>query len=364
MRKNIGELDKNMAAEIVNRDGMDWYTIDAPGFELNGFYWRKQGELLRRIPLEMTVSEELDELAWNTAGGMLRFKSNAAEIRISVELAHFFKSDTMTALGAAGFDLYVGSGSAKYFVQSGRFDPQQNAYTTSLFGPVTEKKMREFTINFPSYSGISHLEIGLSEGAEVLPPTPWYDSRPIVYYGTSIQQGGCASRPGMSACNQMSRLLNRPFLNFGFSGNGKGEPVMAELLAEIENPAMYILEYDANAGSDGLRATLANFIDILRKKHPEVPILQVSKMYGAREVWMGTEFNDTRLALTDAHLDVLRQRRAAGDRNIHFLDGMTLYGTDPSECTVDGTHATDLGFYFEAHRMAPVIRNLLDNQEI
>lgn len=363
MGKNLGELDKAMSAGVVNRDGMDWYTVDDPGFELNGFYWRKPGDLMRRIPLDMTVSEELDELAWNTAGGMLRFKSDATEIRITVELAHYFNaSDNMTPLGGRGFDLYVGSGSAKYFARVGRFDPSQNAYTTELFGPVTEKKMREFTINFPLYAGIAHLEIGLSEGAVVQSPSPWCDPRPIVYYGTSIQQGGSASRPGMSANNQMSRLLNRPFLNFGFSGNGRGEPVMAELLAEIEDPAMYILEYDANAGSAGLRATLANFIEILRKKHPEVPILQVSKMYGAKEVWEGVEYNENRLALTDAHLNVLRQRRAAGDKNIHYLDGMNLYGTDPSECTIDGTHPTDLGFYFEAHRMAPVIRNLLENR--
>ncbi|MBE6370856.1 MAG: hypothetical protein E7055_02130 [Lentisphaerae bacterium] len=361
MTKKLEEIDPAMGFVTVNRDGMDWHTVDSPGFELNGFYWRKPGEILRRLPESVKITEELDILAWNTAGGMLRFRSDTSDIRIAAQLDHAFKnSDIGTAVGGCGFDLYLGQGAAKTFHRVTRFDATADEYTVPIFGPAPVKKIREFTIHFPLYSGLKKLEFGLTPGAQILPPTPWPDPRPIVLYGTSIEQGGCASRPGMCPTNQMSRLLNRPFLNFGFSGNGRGQKEAAEILAEIADPAMYVLEYDANAGdAAGLRQTLPVFVETLRLKHPDTPILLVSKTPTAGELKDDAGYPESRRELTETHLSVLAQRRAMGDQNVHFLDGTALYGPDPTECTVDGCHATDLGFYFESRRMAPVIARIL-----
>ena len=134
---------------------------------------------------------------------------------------------------------------------------------------------------------------------------------------------------------------------------------MAKVLADIKNPAMFVLDYDANAHCDGLEATLPTFIDILRKSHPEVPILLVSCLPFVEEFLDEPEYNATRLRFTTIHLNELKRRRDMGDKNIHFLDGLSLYGEEPSECAVDGCHATDLGFYMIAKRMAPVIERIL-----
>ena len=157
----------------------------------------------------------------------------------------------------------------------------------------------------------------------------------------------------------MSRMLNRPFVNLAFSGSAKGEPAMAETIAKIKNPAMIILDYDANAQIAGLKKTLSDFIDIIRSKHPETPILLVSKLPYAEEFHNNFQYTNDRLAYTTIHTSEIKKRRENGDKNIHFLDGTTLYGSDPSECTVDGCHATDLGFYKIAQNMAPVIENIL-----
>lgn len=356
---NISQLDKAMAVKVAKRSGMDWYTVDTKNMKLDGLHWRKAGEPLRRIPLNASVSKGVDYLAWNTAGVMLRFKTNAKEIRLDVKLWHAHSMDHMSHIGSMGFDVYQGSGTAKYYRQSTRFNHHKNEYIATVFGPVKNEKMREFTIHFPLYAGVKSLEIGLTKGAEIEAPTPWVDDRPIVVYGTSIQQGGCASRPGMCHTNQLSRMLNRPFLNLAFSGSGKGEPAMAKILADVKNPAMYILDYDANAHVKGLRATLSNVIDIIRAKHPETPILLVSKLMYGNEFGDSNEYTDERWQYQEIHMKELRKRRDAGDKNIHFLDGTSLYGDIPSECTVDGAHATDLGFYMISKRMAPVIKRIL-----
>ena len=356
----IGEVDKNMAVANPLRSGMDWYSIDSKNMKLDGLYWRKPGDPLRRIPLNASVSKGVDYLAWHTAGVMLRFKTNAKEIRLDAKLWHANRMDHMTVICSMGFDIYQGSGTAKYYRQSTRLRTNVTEYVVRLYGPVANAKMREFTIHFPLYSGVKELKIGLTPGSVIEPPTPWADERPIVVYGTSIQQGGCASRPGMCHTNQLSRMLNRPFLNFGFSGSGKGEPAMAQLLADIKNPAMYILDYDANVRPPALKATLPKVIDIIRAKHPETPILLVSRLMYAKEFGDSNEYSEEREQYNRIHLDELQKRRDAGDKNIHFLDGMTLYGDDPSECTVDGIHATDLGFYMISRRMAPVIRRILN----
>ena len=349
-----------MDFEIKSFDGMDWYSVDAPGFELDGFYWRSKGGIFRRLPESVTVSPAVDELAWHTAGAMVRFCTDAAEIRISAKLWHNSRMDHMASTGSMGFDLYVMCGAKKLYCRTTRFDRNNDEYVVTVFGPDAEIKMREFTLHFPLYCGVESLQIGITSGSRLAPPSPWRDSRPVVVYGTSIQQGGCASRPGMCHTNIMSRMLNRKFLNFSFSGSAQGETAIAEALAEIADPAMYILDYDANAQTDGLEATLSSFIDILRAKHPAAPILLVSKLPFANEFYQPETILPLREKFTRIHKAELKRRQDAGDTNIYFLDGRFLYGDDPSECTVDGVHATDFGFYQIAKNMAPEIERILN----
>ena len=344
---------------------LKWYSVDDADFALDGLYWRKKGGVFRRIPEDAFVSERVNALADSMAGVMLRFRSDTATIKLQVKLKIWIESfsSKMPSTATAGFDLYVGTGPAKTYFSTSSRKRDAEEFQSVMFGPVQERKMREFTLHFPLWSGIEELKIGLSPDAEILPPTPWPDPRPIAVYGTSIQQGGCASRPGIAHTNQMSRILNRPFLNFGFSGSGLGEEEIARVLAEIRDPAMYVLDYDANAGVKGLKNTLSAFIDILREKHPETPILLVSRVPMASEWNDPLEYNSTRQELTQIHLGEIARRRAQNDQRIHFLDGKTLYGPEPSECSVDGIHATDLGFYFISRTMAPVIERILSRQE-
>ena len=364
MSDDIRKIDRDMDFQNQCKDDMDWYSVDDEPFVLDGLYWRKPGGEFRRVPEGHSISPNIDHtLAFHTAGAMLRFVSDADEIRVDVKLHKNARMDHMAATGSMGFDLYCGRGSAKKYVGTTRFDRSLDEYCVTVFTlDEREHREREFTLHFPLYCGVTSFRIGLSAGAVVKAPSPWCDDRPVAVYGTSIQQGGCASRPGMCHTNIMSRMLNRPFINLGFSGSGKGQVEAAELLASIKNPAMFVLDYAGNARNEGLTATLSTFIDVLRAKHQSTPILMVS-MTPWKDELEQCECTGYRMEQTTIYLEELRRRRESGDKNIHFLDGAGLYGTDPSECTVDGVHATDLGFYMIARRMAPVISGILDRTE-
>jgi len=222
--------------------------------------------------------------------------------------------------------------------------------------------MEEFQLNFPLYSGIGSLAVGLDEGAVLETPAPWSNPAPVVIYGSSITQGGCASRPGSAFPAMLSRMLDRPFLNFGFSGSGKGEPEVIAAIAAVRTPALFVLDYQANAGSAGIRDTLAGAIDTLRETHPSVPVLIVSRIRWNRErLATGSDFlHDTEAEEAIAYQRTeAERRRAAGDRLVFFLNGESLTGPDWHECTVDGVHPTDLGFHRMAEGLLPVISELL-----
>src|SRR5690606_22957788 len=105
-------------------------------------------------------------------------------------------------------------------------------------------EMRMITLNFPLYQGVQEIEIGLSPDAQLIAPTPYIDDRKVIVYGTSITQGGCAARPGMSYTNILSRMINYEFINLGFSGNGQGEPELSHIISQIERPALLVLDYE------------------------------------------------------------------------------------------------------------------------
>lgn len=369
--QDIAKIDKNHAAHCETLAGCDIYSVDSPGFEFRGLPFRKPGGPFGRFAPEANLdfNQGVKSLASCTTGAALRFRTNSTEIKLHAVISDCRRMCHMTLVGSMGFDLYVGNGRTQVFAQCTKFNYKDNEYTCLMYA-AHNAEMRDFTIYFPLYSGVQQVDIGLTKGAKVEAPTPWSDNRPIIVYGTSVTQGGCVSRPGMLYTNILSRILNRPFYNYGFSGSGKGEPEVAALLTEIpEEPAMYILDYDSNAQPDRLEKTLEPFIAILRKKYPKVPILAISTQPKSMEGYnpfapadalsVAANYVEHRRRYTEIHKTVNEKLRFEGDDNLYFVDGASLYGADFDECTVDGAHFTDLGAYRYAHSLAPVIERIL-----
>ena len=336
-----------------------WHHPARPPFRLSGFAWYQQDRVYRRLPVKPAepLPQAVDALANNTSGGQVSFTTNSRMLKLNVELAGAAMFDHMAPTGVCGFDVYIGQPGRQHFGGVTRFNLSQSAYEAFLFQNL-KPSWRTVTINFPLYQGVRKLRIGLEPSARIKAPPPFAHSHPVVIYGTSITQGGCASRPGMAYTSILSRRLNVELINLGFSGSGQAEPEVARMMASIPNPALLAVDCEANCSDAILRGRLPKFIGILRAAHPKTPILLISRIRFARDL-MDPNHERQRKKRQVFQRQLVEQMRRKGDRHIHFIDGLTLLGADGEECTVDGVHATDLGFFRIAGVLEPVIRRLL-----
>jgi hypothetical protein len=210
--------------------------------------------------------------------------------------------------------------------------------------------MHDITINFPLYNDIDNLYIGLQESAEVKSGAKYKYEKPVVYYGSSITQGACASRPGTSYQAIISRKLDCNYINLGFSGNARGEEIMARYISSLDM-SVFVMDYDHNASSlEHLEKTHQPFFRIIRESNSELPVIFVTKPDFDSNPSENTKRRDI---VYRTYMEALR----AGDGNVYFVDGESLYGTtDRDSCSVDGCHPNDLGFM----RMAEVICPYVD----
>ena len=217
---------------------------------------------------------------------------------------------------------------------------------------------REYLLYLPLYNGVHKVEIGLPPTAEFA-PAPHYPqgTKPIVFYGTSITQGGVASRPGMAYPSILGRVLGAPIVNLGFSGNGQAEPEMAALLAELD-PSVYVLDPLPNLSPAQVTERMPALVRALRRAHPQTPIVLVESILYVDGPYV-EEGRGRRCRESNAALLALYERlKADGDDRILYIKAQDLLGDD-GEDTVDGTHPTDLGFFRMAKGMEPTLRTAL-----
>ena len=293
------------------------------------------------------MSEGVNNLAYHTAGGRVRFRTNADRIAVRAKSRNSGMMSHMPLTGSSGVDIYE-NGS---FLASVRPADSDGGWFEGAFGKKNE--ISDIEINFPLYNGLTHLLIGIPEGFEAFCPREYDLPVPVVYYGSSITQGGCASRPGNSYEGFLSRWLNSDHINLGFSGNAKGEIDMAKYIAGLKMSAL-VMDYDHNApNAEHLKSTHEAFFRVIREKNPNLPIIFVSKP--------DSDKNPSDAAIRREVINATyRNAKDGGDRFVWFVDGATLFGgRDRDACTVDGTHPNDLGFYRMAEHLYPTLAEAL-----
>ncbi|MBO5852244.1 MAG: SGNH/GDSL hydrolase family protein [Clostridia bacterium] len=347
----ISDIDKNFKVKIVS-DREDAVYLDAnnPVFEINGIFY-EDGKY-RRMPKAVAngVSWGVSWLSGHTAGGRLRFKTDSQFVILKATLGDIGKMPHFALTGSAGFDLYEKTDDKQKYVAS--FVPAFDiGETISGIINFEDSKMREITINFPLYSEVLEVYIGLQETAEILPPTPYKYKKPIVFYGSSITQGGCASRAGTSYEGFISRRLDTDYINLGFSGNAKGEDAIAEYIKNLDM-SIFVYDYDHNApDTEHLKNTHEKMFETIREANPTLPIVIMSR---------------PKFVLTDdeeRRLEIIRQTYnnaiKSGDENVYFLTGRELMALCENEGTVDNCHPTDLGFASIAAALGDLLKKLL-----
>ena len=352
--------DSKMRAATCGEDGLVWLSPWERPIRLEGMGWKTADRAFRRMPLQPAwpLPKSVDDLAWHTAGVQARFRTDSKRVCLRVKLRGVHAMDHMPATGESGFDAYIGDVGSETYAGTARFNRALDAYQVTLCSFPTAA-MRTVTINFPLYQGVHEVSIGIEEGARTTAAPKRAGHRPVVVYGTSITQGGCASRPGMAYTNILSRRIDCEFVNLGFSGSGRGEPEVAHVSATLPPPALFVMDYEANCGGLAkMRETLPAFLAILRKRWPRTPLLVVSRIAYAREAFAEAE-HQARLERREFQRETVARLRRAGDKAVAFFDGGALLGEDFTECSVDGVHQTDLGFLRMANGLERTSRKLL-----
>ena len=351
-------LDPQQASKEFGEDLL-WYDILSLGLEGRGWDESKTKTPYDRLPAkaEGVVRSPVWSLSQDSAGMMVRFRTNASQIACRWTLRDSnLAMNHMPATGVSGVDLYVRDDAGKRrWVAVGRPSKQTNQQT--LLKNI-EPVWREYYLYLPLYNGVSEVYLGIPADAELAKAEPWPAERakPIVFYGTSITQGGCASRTGMPHPAILGRRLNMPTINLGFSGNGIMEPEVAQLLSEVD-AGVYVIDCLPNMGAEQITERAEPLVQTLRKAQPETPIVLVEdRTYGnAHLVKSAQQRNETSRAAFRACYENLKKE---GVKKLFYISGDGLL-VDDSEGTVDGSHPTDLGFVQQADAMQPVLEEAI-----
>lgn len=301
-------------------------------------------------------------LGQNSTGLYVRFRTDSPTLWVRWKSATSFVMNHMTATGSRGLDLYVRDDGKWRFVAAGRPDTKAAVTERKILSNMTTE-MREYMLYLSLYDGVAELEIGSEEGHPLMKeevPSPRSEN-PIVMYGTSITQGGCVSRPGMLYTSIMSRALDREFINLGFSGNAFLDLEIAELMASVKNPAMYIIAATENASVQQFEERGEAFFRILRDAHPDVPVIFVQAVRYAYDV-----LNQEDKAIMEAKMAACKKLydslKKAGERHIYFIDPAATKSFADAESSVDGCHLTDLGAMRFADVLLPLIKKRLSSR--
>lgn len=312
-----------------------------------GRFWRLNTDIMEKMP-------HYAETGKRCMGGRVRFITNSANITIRMALKTLQVDRAMCLPGSSGADIYYGVGEkSRYagYIAPTDYEDSSRVVECKL---TREARHEMVTINLPRNDQLASLEIGIDDDADMLPPVEYSISKPIIYYGSSITEGGCAPRPGASYTSVLSRWLDADHFNYGFSGKALGEPEFAAYIAAHKDISLFVYDYDHNAPNpEHLMKTHEPFFKIIREAHRDLPIIMMSRPdYDRNE--------EDSIKRREVIYHTFINARSAGDENVYFVDGQQFFGlTGRDECTIDGCHPTSLGFMRMAETLYPLARRLL-----
>ncbi len=356
MKTNLGfesEICPENAYYREARDGV---------FDIFGLLCPRKLDHYRRVPEDVAAatSTSVAALSSNTAGGRLRFSTDSEYIAIYAEMPSMADMSHFARTGSSAFDIYVKCG-AKY-VYHDTFMPTLGDHYEAI-SRFKVPGMKDVMLHFPTYSDVKNLYIGVAEGSRIEHSAPYRYLKPVVYYGSSITQGACASRPGNAYEAIISNDLDCDFINLGFSGSALAEEAITDYINSLDM-SVFVMDYDHNAPNPGhLERTHEAFFKKIRASHPDLPVIMISRptfeegyggphAYGISVIPPENEMLRCREVVFRTYMNAVN----AGDRSVYFIDGASLFnGPHADLCTVDGVHPNDAGFLRMADRIGSFV---------
>ena len=335
---------------------INWHDVTQWGIEGRGWGNQERKRWFDRFPAkaEDKVTASVWGLSRHSAGMMVRFKTDANAIYAKWKVTSSrFGMPHMPPSGVSGLDLYARDPKGKWRWAAATKPTKQEMQATLLRG-ITPG-LREYALYLPLYNGTESLEIGVPEDAKFEGLAP-RKAKPLIFYGTSITHGACASRPGIAHPAILGRWFDLPVINIGFSGNGKMHREVGDLMIEVD-AAAYIIDCLPNMNATMVAERCVPLVKQLRKARPNTPIVLVEdrRFPNSWLVPSKSKFHDdNHAALRKAY----EQLKAAGIKHLYYLEGDALLGDD-TEGTTDASHPNDLGFLRQAEAFEPVLRKAL-----
>ena len=305
-----------------------------------------------RLPADLqgVVRKAVWDLGQNSAGLAIRFRTNSKCIGAEWRPLNNFGMSHMTPTGVRGLDLYALVDGEWLFVGAGQPNGKKSR---NVFIRKMNGEMREYIMYLPLYDGVINLSIGIDSTAVIEKPhvadlVPSEKNLPIVFYGTSVTQGGCATRPGMAYPSIIERKLHRETVNLGFSGNGRMDKCLGDKIAKIP-ASMYVIDCLANCTSQIVKDSTEHFIRAIVEANPDVPVLMVSN-YCYPYQYLDAQFQIDTPEENAIWKEFAQKFRKEGYKNVRYIDAYAKGNMKKSpigpdhEGTVDGVHMTDLGF--------------------
>jgi hypothetical protein len=352
---DISKLDPAMGANKAAAVDLVWHDVTKWGVEGRILPDQERKRWFDRLPAsaEGKVTSAVWNLSRDSAGMMVRFKTDATAIHV-----HYKVSKTnlgqphMPATGVSGVDLYARDKDGKWkwvFVTK----PTTQEMKVEIIKGLAPGE-REYAAYLPLYNGVEFLSIGVEKGSKFEGLAP--RQKPVVFYGTSITHGACASRPGMVHTGILGRKLDMPVVNLGFSGNGRMDKAVGDYLVQVD-AAAYVIDCLPNMGPADVAAKCVPLVKQLRAAKPETPIILVEDRRNTND-WIiparQKHHTDNHAALKVAYETLLKE----GVKGLSYIPGDHLYGDD-AEGATDASHASDLGFMRQAEIFEPVLRKAL-----
>lgn len=347
----ISEIDKNFALAGATDFACEVYDASDEPFTLYGGFAGPDRKF-EKMPTDVARAASPGVL-WGSgcgAGMRVTFSTDAARIRLSARIKDKCRMNHMAFMGSACFTLTEDRDGKSCFIGNFITSEEEGDNTCRAELALKGGKMRQYCLHFPLYSGVESLFLAFSAGSRLEKYEKYAGAPRVLYYGSSITQGGCASRADNSYQQLVSEWTGYDYTTLGFSGNAKAEDAVIGYLKDF-GCDYFVCDYDWNAPTvEHLRNTHEKLYRAFRENpaHKDVPVIFLSKPDGRRDPDGEERFSVIRTTYEHA--------RAAGDR-VYLIDGREMYGEDVYEhCAVDGCHPTDLGFYF----MAKAVKKALD----
>lgn len=350
-----------LPAVLFSQQDYSWHGPSAP----QGVCVTDPEHIYYRLPADMQpeVRKPVWELSKNTAGEFLHFKTTARSITVRYTLEGTQNPFShMPEMGVSGVDLYAVdmNGNWNWASPSYHFGDTCTFRYNNLY-LADNHQSADFYLYLPLYNTVKWLSIGTPTGQQFAYVQD-HKGKPIVAYGTSILQGAVASRAGLAWTNIVQRRLDRPVINLGFSGNGRFEKPIFDLMAKVD-ASLYILDCMPNL-SDGqkypyqaVKDSVYYGVKKLRENHPDVPILLVGHAVGYAPFFMDTarlnQYHSASLVIEK----VYQALKVDGYKNIYLLTDNQI-GFD-MECTTEGLHPNDIGMMRYADAYEKIIREIL-----